>query len=54
MKKQYYVILKFGEMVVKDANSIAELIEILKMEGLRYKDVAMIWLKCEVYEFHWR
>lgn len=54
MKKQYYVILTCGEMLVRDAHSLAELIEMLKLEGLRFKDVAVIHLRVEVYEYHWR
>lgn len=54
MKKTYYTILKCGEMLVREADSLAELVEGLKMEGVRYRDVAVIWLKVEIYDFHWR
>ena len=54
MKKQYYIILKCGDTLVKDADSIAELIEMLKYEGIWFKDVALIWLRCEVYDYHWK
>lgn len=53
-RKRYDVILSCGEILTKEADSLAELIEILKMDGVKYKDVALMWLRVEVYEYHWR
>ena len=54
MKKQYNVILKNGDMMIVEAESLAALIEKLKEDGLKGKDIAVMWLRCEVYDYHWR
>ncbi|KKN34931.1 hypothetical protein LCGC14_0788720 [marine sediment metagenome] len=54
MSKEYYIILNCGDMINRGADSLAELVDMLKFEGIKYKDVALIWLKVEVYDYHWR
>jgi len=54
MTKQYYVILKSGDMIIVGADSLADLVEKVRVEGVKYRDVALIWLKVEIYDYHWR
>lgn len=53
MKKQYCVVLKCGIVFVKEADSLAELIEMMKVEEVEYRDVALIWCRVEIYDYHW-
>jgi len=54
MRKSYHVILKSGDVLIVEGESLADLVEKLKPEGIKFKDVALIWLRVEVYDYHWR